>query len=50
MNAEANRGWVGIATVAVVVAGFTWVVWKVLGGGGSSAGKVGKTDGGKKKE
>lgn len=40
LNAEANRGWVGIATVAVVVAGFTWVVWKVLGGGGGAvAGK-----------
>lgn len=48
LNAEKAGGWVGIATVAVVVAGFTWVVWKVLGGGaGAGAGKVKE---GKKKE
>ena len=50
LNAEANRSWVGLATVAVVVAGFTWVVWKVLGGGSAGAAKVDKKGGGKKKE
>jgi len=40
LDAEKARGWVGIATVAVVVAGFTWVVWKVLGG--CAGGKVEK--------
>jgi hypothetical protein len=49
LNAEANKSWVGLATVAVVLAGFTWVVWKVLGGGAGS-GKVAKKDGRKKKE
>ena len=50
LDAEANRSWVGLATVAVVVAGFTWVVWKVLGGAGAGAAKVDRKDGGKKKE
>jgi len=35
LDAETAGSWVGFATVAVVVAGFTWVVWKVLGGGGA---------------
>ena len=46
LDAGKAGSWVGIATVAVVVAGFTWVVWKVLGGG-AGAGKVEKD--GKKK-
>ena len=52
LNAEANKSWVGLATVAVVLAGFTWVVWKVLGGGGAGAKtvKVDKKDGGRKNE
>jgi hypothetical protein len=49
LDAAKSGGWVGIATVGVVVVGFTWVVWKVLGGGAGS-GKVAKKDGGKKKE
>lgn len=31
---EAGAGWVSMATMAVVLAGFTWVVWKLVGGGG----------------
>jgi len=30
-------GWVPMATLAVVLAGFTWVIWKLAGGGGSAA-------------
>lgn len=29
-------GWVPMATMAVVLAGFTWVMWKLLGGGGKA--------------
>ena len=32
---EAGAGWVSMATMAVVLAGFTWVVWKLVGGGGA---------------
>lgn len=46
LNAAAAAGsWVGMATVAVVVAGFTWVVWKMVGRGGGA-----KVDDGKKKK
>jgi hypothetical protein len=30
-------GWVPMATLAVVLAGFTWVIWKLAGGGGGAA-------------
>jgi hypothetical protein len=30
----AGAGWVSMATGAVVLVGFTWVLWKILGGGG----------------
>lgn len=35
----ASAGWVSMATMAVVLAGFTWVVWKLVGGvpGGKGA-------------
>jgi hypothetical protein len=32
-------GWVPMATLAVVLAGFTWVIWKLAGSGGSAATK-----------
>ncbi|KAI3475318.1 hypothetical protein L1887_63295 [Cichorium endivia] len=41
-------GWVPMATMAVVLAGFTWVVWKLIGGGGGRA--EAKTRQTKKKE
>lgn len=40
-------GWVPMATMAVVLAGFTWVVWKLIGGGGRAEAKTRQT---KKKE
>lgn len=33
---ESGAGWVSVATMAVVVAGFTWVAWKLLGGGAAA--------------
>jgi hypothetical protein len=32
----ASSGWVSMATGAVVLVGFTWVLWKMLGGGAAS--------------
>lgn len=36
----ASAGWVSMATMAVVLAGFTWVVWKLVGGGGGAEKQV----------
>jgi hypothetical protein len=40
LDAKVAGGWVPVATMAVVVLGFGWVVWKVLAGGsGKDKGK-----------
>jgi hypothetical protein len=49
LDAGSAGGWVGMATVGVVVAGFTWVCWKVLGGGAGGK-KVEKKDISKKEK
>jgi hypothetical protein len=46
----ASAGWVSMATGAVVLAGFTWVLWKILGGGTASGKDTAVTKETKRKE
>jgi hypothetical protein len=50
LDAKVAGGWVPVATMAVVVLGFGWVVWKVLAGGSGSGSGEGKAKEVKKKQ
>jgi len=42
LDAKAAGSWVPVATMAVVLCGFGWVIWKILGGGKAKEVKDGK--------